>query len=253
MLMSEIQQIQSDYIGSERSATEALAYININTDKSYISSFYNILGNNYDNTFDFELAKKNYNLAIENAINDDEKIMFQNNIAVVLIDDSEFDQALEMLKTLKENPKTETNKVIYAKILGNIGYCLLKTKKTESLDYFTKELALKQKIKDDYGLISFYMHLSEYYDGRDKKQQLQYAQMALTQAEKLDCPNERLKTMEILLPSKPLVFSQKYFEANDSLKNFGKLLKISMQKYDLIPRKFLKKIWYCKIRKLKIV
>ena len=218
LMMSEIQQSQNDYVGSENTATEALGYSNKYTNIEYISSLYNLLGMNYDNTFDFELAEKNYNLAIAYSKIDLDKISIKNNIAVVAIDDLKYDKAQKLLSKLISDNSIYKNQNIYAVIIENIGYCLLKKNKENSIAYFVEALALKTKNKQEYQLITNYLHLSEFYHNKNDKLEIQYAKMALRQSEELNCPDEKLKAMEILITKNSGHFSNIYFDLNDSLK-----------------------------------
>lgn len=218
LMMSEIQQTQSDYIGSENTATEALSLINKYSNPEYTSRLYNTLGMNYDNLFDFELAEKNYLLSMSFKNTEVEKLTMKNNIAVVAIDDLKYDKAKKLLTKLLTNKNINENLSIKSKILGNLGFCLLKTNQPNSLAFFNEALAIKKQIKDDYALISSYMHLTEYYQSRNKNLALNYAKTALTQAEKLNCPDEKLKAMEVLVAKNEGNYSKKYFDLNDSLK-----------------------------------
>ena len=105
LAMAEIQSTSGDFVGSELTATEALSYVNKYSNIDYISSLYNLLGMNYDNTFDFELSEKNYNKAISYLKNDLDKISMKNNIAVVAIDDLKYDKAKKLLDKLKSDKK----------------------------------------------------------------------------------------------------------------------------------------------------
>ncbi len=221
--MSIIQQTQSDFVGSENTATEALSYFNKYSNLEYLSGLYNTLGLNYNNIFDFDSAEKNYNLAIENTKIKDDLLSFKNNIAVLAIDDLKYEKAQKLFNKLLIDNKIdynniENNKNIHARILDNMGYCLFKNNQSNSLDYFQKALAIKLKINDGYGLISSYMHLSEYFQKTNKNLEIEYAKKALAQSEKLNCPDEKLKAMEILIANNIGNYQIKYFNLNDSLK-----------------------------------
>ena len=98
--MSEIQQNQGDYSGSETTAIEALPFLNKTMDPSYESSLYNLLGVVYLELYDYDNALYYYNKASHLKIDEIRRLKIQHNIAVVYMAKQDYPKAIQILLPL---------------------------------------------------------------------------------------------------------------------------------------------------------
>mgnify|MGYP003510016382 FL=1 len=64
-MISEIQRIKNDYYGCEESLTEALKYVDKNTDIIYLAFIYNNFALSYSELADYKEALKYYKLCLK--------------------------------------------------------------------------------------------------------------------------------------------------------------------------------------------
>jgi signal transduction histidine kinase len=216
-----IQQIQGDYASSETSATEAIPFFQKETNLYYKCAVYNILGINYENLYDYDNAIYYYNQALKHAVDELQKIVLQNNIAVVYLDQKKYQQAIAILLPLTLTKEVSKNKENYARILDNLGYSYFRLGDTKSLTYLNQSLKIRELIKDDFGLTKSYIHLSEFYKELNPKSSYTYSKQAYNKATKINNVDDRLKSLTLLMQSNTgndsKKYSKIYLRINDSL------------------------------------
>lgn len=146
--MSEIQQNQGDYAGSESTATEALPYLKNNIDPAYECSIYNLLGIVNVKLFDYENALRYYNKGLHLKIDKARKLKFQHNIAVVYINKKDYRRAIQILLPLLSKKEIIQDTVVFSKALENLGYSYFKTGNAKGIDYMNQSLEIKKQKND---------------------------------------------------------------------------------------------------------
>ena len=219
--MSIIQQNEGDYSSSETTATEAISFFQKTTNPYYKCAVYNILGINYENLLDFENAITNYNLAYQQATDELQKAILQNNVAVVYMDKHDYQRAIQTLMPLTLKKEILNNSENYARVLDNLGYSYYKIGNSKSLDHLNQSLKIRKQIKDDFGMISSYMHLSEFHKKNKPKLSNDYAHLAYEKATKINSVDDRLKSLALLIENttgnESKEFSILHLRINDSI------------------------------------
>jgi signal transduction histidine kinase len=197
--MAIIQQNEGDYSSSETSATEAIPFFNKTTDSYYKIALYNLLGINYGQLFDFKNAIFYYNQAYNLSEDELQKATLKNNIATVYIEQKKYQQAISILFPLIQQKEIQANPENYARILDNLGYSYFRLNDQKSISYLNQSLDIRKQIKDNFGLIKNYIHLSQYYKIPNPKLALHYSKEAFTKASKINSVDDRLKALTLLI------------------------------------------------------
>ncbi|WP_281336126.1 tetratricopeptide repeat-containing sensor histidine kinase [Flavobacterium eburneipallidum] len=219
--MSEIQQNQGDYAGSESTATEALPFLKNNIDPAYECSIYNLLGIVNVKLFDYDNALYYYNKGLHLKIDKARKLKFQHNIAVVYINKKDYHRAIQILLPLISRKEIIQDTVTFSKALENLGYSYYRTGNQNGIDYMNQALKIKKQTNDHWGMVSSYLHLSEYYKDNPSIAN-KYASLAYEKATKVNNVDERLESLSLLIENsagnQSKIYSKKYIQINDSIK-----------------------------------
>ncbi|WP_309640743.1 ATP-binding protein [Flavobacterium sp.] len=208
--MSFIQQVQSDYSGSEANATEAIPYFKETKEPSYPPVVYNILGIAYKEQRNYERSIFYYQQALRFTPNTLEKIILQNNIAVVYMDQKKYDQAIKILKSISENREAIQNQETQARILDNLGYCYFKTGNVNGISLLNESLKVRKLTHDDFGLIASYYHLADYYETSNSALAVDYAMKGYTISSQLKSVDDQLQLLGKLIQNTNGIDSKKY-------------------------------------------
>ena len=239
MRMAQIQQVQSDYFGSETTAAEAIGHFQKDTDVSYKINIYNQLGIDYFCLYNFEEALKYYNLSLQ--LNKDElgKAITKNNMALVYRDKKEFQKAIEILSPLANQKEVVNDLETHARIIDNLGYILFQTGNSRGLDYLNQSLSIRNKINDDYGLMASYFHLTKFYENTNSNLAKHYAIQSYKKATKIKSAEDRLETLGVIIKNSNGDELKKYsiihINLNDSLVKAKQIAKnqFAKIKYDV--------------------
>jgi len=219
--MSEIQQNQGDYSGSETTAIEALPFLNKTMDPSYESSLYSLLGVVYLKLYDYDNALYYYNKASHLKIDEIRKLKIQHNIAVVYMAKLDYPKAIQILLPLISKKEVQNDPAPYSKALDNIGYSYFKVGNPKGIDFMNQALKIKTRIKDDWGMGASYLHLTKYYKQSNPRLANDYALMAYEKATKVNNVDDRLESLVSLIQSGSVnqskIYSEKYIHINDSI------------------------------------
>lgn len=219
--MSEIQQNQGDYSGSETTAIEALPFVNETMDPSYESSIYNLLGVVYLKLFDYDNSLYYYKKGLNLKIDKTRKLKIQHNIAVVYMAKHDYNQAIQILLPLTLKKEVINDPAPYSKALDNLGFSYFKVGNPKGIDYLNQALKIKKKLKDDWGMAASYLHLTQYYKPTNPKLANVYARLAFEKATKVNNIDDRLEALALLIQSssgnQSKFYSEKYIHLNDSI------------------------------------
>ena len=219
--MSEIQQNQGDYSGSETTAIEAIPFLNETLDPAYESSIYNLLGIVNVKLYDYNNALYYYNKGINLKIDQVTKLKMIHNTAVVYMAKKEYYRAIQILLPMASRKEVVNDPAPYSKVLDNLGFSYFKVGNSKGIDYLNKALKIKTSMNDDWGMAASYLHLTQYYHQTDPKLAHDYARMAYEKATKVNIIDDRLEALAALIKSssgnKSKFYSEKYIQINDSI------------------------------------
>ena len=219
--MSEIQQNQGDYSGSETTAIEAMPFLNTTMDPSYESSLYNLLGVVYMKLFDYDNALFYYKKALHLKIDAIRKLKIEHNIAVVYMAKHDYDRAIQILLPLTLRKEIQNDPATYSKALDNLGFSYFKVRNPKGIEYLNQALKIKTNINDDWGMAASYLHLTQYYKQTNPGLANDYARMAYEKATKVNNVDDRLESLASLIQSssgnQSKFYSEKYLQINDSI------------------------------------
>jgi len=219
--MSEIQQNQGDYYGSETSITETIPYLNKSMDGTYECAIYNFLGIINLKLFDYDNALYFYNKALNSKIDEVRKLKLKHNIAVVYMTKKDYKRAIKILVPLTLKKKVINDPAPFSKALDNLGYSYFKVGNPKGIIYLNRALKLKEQLKDDWGMAASYLHLSNYYKEFNSKLSNKYAQLGYVKATKVNSIEDRLEALVLLIQSstgnQSKNYSEKYIQLNDSI------------------------------------
>ncbi|MFC4739030.1 ATP-binding protein [Flavobacterium ponti] len=236
LFLSYIYNIQSDFNGLEEEVTKALALSN---ETKYNSHLYNFLGIAYEEKHDFNAAIENYDLASKYSSSELEKLIIQNNIAVIQLEQKEYKKAIQTLTSLLKYDTLVHAKKEYAKIIDNLGYAYFKngnSLKAKSL--LQESYKIRDSLDDDFEKIASLIHLSNFNLKDNPSLSQEFAKKALKSATIVNSADDKLEALDLLIknPINKEVFKnfEHYSTINDSLNKARQTAKnqFSKIKYD---------------------
>jgi signal transduction histidine kinase len=236
--MCWIQQIQSDYSGSEANATEAIPYFNDTKQSDYLPVIYNILGIAYKEQKNYESALQYYQKALRLTSTTLGKIILKNNISVIYMDQKKFHKAITILEPIVASKDILSNKQIRGSNLGNLGYCYFKIGNPDGISLLNESLELRKQAQDEFGMIASYYHLSEYYEMSQPSLSIAFAQKGYKLAAQLKNTDDQLQLLGKLIQNSSGDESKKYalqrLSLSDSLTHARQIAKnqFAKIKYD---------------------
>lgn len=220
--MADIQQSHGDYAGSKSTVTEALPYLRHIKTPEYAWNTYVLLSINYLNTYDYKNATLYNEKALELQTEPWRNLAAQNNIAVILIEEEKYQEALEIFLSLSIREEVMSDDLFYAKVLDNIGFCYFKTNKLKkAIYYFNKSLKIRQKESKPFDLGKSYLHLAKFYEKRNSSLAKKYMLLSYNNFTIVNNADERLSSLQLIIQNssdKELKkYSAKYVDLVDSI------------------------------------
>lgn len=219
--MSEIQQDNGDYIGSETTATEALQYIDKAKNSDYTWSIYRILGINYFCTYNFQNSILYYQKAYSLKTDRKQKIAMENNIALVYRQQKKYKKAIQIFETILNDEEIKNNASLFSKVLDNIGTCYTFLDDAKAADFLNQGLKIRLKLNDNLGLGISYLHLSKFYNKTNPDLAKKYARLSYEKYIKANCTDDRMSALELIIENSNDVelkkYSLVYIQLNDSI------------------------------------
>lgn len=218
--MAILETAKGDFYGSIETSLEANNFLKNTKDpivRRDLASSYNNMGiassfmYNYDDAIDF------YKNAIKYSANNENRLIYYNNIAVSLLAKREAKEAKKYLQQaiLAKDVKT------YSKAVNNLAKAnLIEDANYNPLPEYYKALQIRQDNDDLEGLNSSYSALSDYFKERDPNRAFFFANKMLETAIKVNNPEDKMQALQKLMVVDPQNTS-KYFKSfkhlNDSL------------------------------------
>jgi signal transduction histidine kinase len=219
--MSEIQQNQGDFSGSETNTIEALPFLNKTMDLTYECSIYNLLGIVYMKLYDYDNALYYHNKGLHLKIDEIRKLKIKHNIAIVYMAKEDYNRAIKILLPLTLKKEVVNDSVLFSKAIDNLGYCYFKLGNSKGIDFLNQALKIKTNLKDDLGMASSYINHSKYYNQVNPRLANNYAQLAYEKATIANNVDYRLESLALLIQSssgnQSKIYSKIYIHTNDSI------------------------------------
>lgn len=247
--IAKIQKINSDFVGLEETATEALSIFENTIYQSYLNNY---LGIAFKEQSNFENAIHYYNKTYDLAEKEIDKIIVKNNIAVVYLEQKKYFEAIEILKPLILNDSLKKNRKEFARIADNLGFAYFKNNNDSiAKKYLETSLKIRDSINDDSDKIASYIHLAQFHKKNNPSLAKEFAKKALLFAKNVDSPDDQLEALDLLIKNPDNLDAIQHFESfshiNDSL---NKARQIARNQFSKI--RFDSKIAIEKNEKLKI-
>lgn len=222
--MAHAQLGMGDYSGSQETATEALEYLDRETDSIYVSSAYNVVGLSYANQGFHEDAVKEYHNALRYARGRKDSLSYLHNIALVYKDQKKYDKALAIFRQIIDSPEPDLSS--QSRFLDNYAFTRWLKCPDERVDtLLLQALETRKEINDREGMLTSYSHLSEYYSKKDRETAENFARQYLNLSREYGAPVSEVMALKRLMPfvSGPEkdTYLDRYVNLNDSLKDAG--------------------------------
>ena len=236
--IAETEMNLGDYSSCEATAILAFPYLNKEKFPNSTWNIYNVLGNNYMFQYDFENALKYHRKAFRLKVDLDEINKSLNNIALVYMEKQNYQKAIQILLPLTLKKEFINYKEKNFIILDNLGDCYFKLGDSKAIYYLKESLKLRKTKKYEWGLITSYSRLAEYYLKEKPSLAHKYARLAFDKASKIDDVNDQLISLTLLIKSSEgsqlKFYSEKYIHINDSITRVRQIAKnqFAKIKYD---------------------
>ncbi|WP_367757847.1 hypothetical protein [Flavobacterium sp. WC2430] len=196
--MATMQQVLSDYMGSEKNLIEALPFIQKGS--LYESAAYNLLGISSKELSNYEDAIYYYDKAKTSTTDTIAQIILINNKANIYIDQKKYTKSIQLLEPLLQLKILESNEIRKAKIVDNLGFSYFKENQIQKgLPMMLEALSIRKKNNDFYGIIGSNLHLAEYYQKKQPQIANEYALNAYHTSRKIHNIDSRLKSLSFLI------------------------------------------------------
>lgn len=234
--MAMIQSDLGNYQESDELGLESLKYLH-KDNVAVLSSVYNCLAINSRKLLDFSEAIYWYDKSLSIATDTIVRIQISQNKANALRGLEKYDASISISDSLSK--MTIDDNLLKARIIDNLAYTRWsKDKNTNVLPDLEEAFSIRFEENDFWGLNSSYAHLADFFEERNPKKALFYAQKMLGIATSLKSPQDQLEALQkiIKLDNSPKVKEHyaSYIYISDSINNAEKSAKnkFAKLKYD---------------------
>ncbi len=239
MQMAIIQSDLGDFIGSDKTAIQALKYLD-DTNLVYKSAIYNCIGISAKNRKNYKEAIYWYKKAIENSTISSFKAVRKSNLAVTYRVLKEYDKSIAIFEELLKDGDLDNDTKAKSRVLDNLAYTKWLANENENvIDDLLAVLNTRLAEKDLFGLIASYDHLTDYYTNKNPDIALSYANKMYKQAVILNSARDKLSAMQKLIDletstSKAKEYYNNYIKLSDSIVDAERAIlnKFEKLKYD---------------------
>ncbi|GEQ84616.1 hypothetical protein ULMS_01240 [Patiriisocius marinistellae] len=196
--IANIQNDLGDFLGAEKSALEGLKYAKHNP-KGNSAWLYNCLGRASKEQFQFDEALSWYDRGISSTNNQKIIVSLIQNQAVVLMKQQKYNEARKLLTALLQESEVKNSTYLTSRILDNLGYANFKIGEPNALTELLEAYALRQKDDDKTGLFASTIHLTEYYQAKDREKSLEFAKDAFNLSKIINSPEAQIEALSYLI------------------------------------------------------
>ncbi len=189
---------------SEATAVQALKLLENRNNDSVIkeaqSGILNHLGIIYRRLKLFDKSLSYYQMALESAVDASDSIPAISNISNVHLDRKNYELAMENALLVLNQRLRQNDSIGIGKALDNLGFIQSKLNKPDALINMESALIIRQNVQDIPGMYSSHRHLSEYYlDKGFRRKSLEHAEQAYELAKKIKSATYMENSLSLLL------------------------------------------------------
>lgn len=213
---------QGDFFGSQEISLSAISYLNpdVNDQREILSTNYNNLGKMANRLKKYEEAAKFYHQSIELSRDQNSKNIYINNLAVNLIDQLKYKEALQYFGALIHTKSVKENPVTFARILSNISKTIwLQNSHYNPVPDFSKALHIRQEANDLLGQNASLAHLADFYMDKKPDSALFYTRRMYLLARQIKSADDQLYALERLVKLSSNQQAKQYFETYKKLQD----------------------------------
>lgn len=231
--MANAQYGFGDFAGSQETATEALAFLDYERDRNYVSSAHNVLGLAYGAQGLYSEALKEYKQALKYAVDRKDSLSYLHNIALLHKDQKRYVEASDIFREIvRAEEPSESSRI---RFLDNYAFTRWLQDSTCQADrVLLQTLEQRQKIGDLEGTMVSYSHLSDFYRNSDPTKSKIYAEEYYKIATSLSNPRGQIEALKKLIPLEEGKSKDKYVDRylflSDSLKDANVKLRYQFAK-----------------------
>ena len=215
--MGIVQKNVKDYQGAEESSIKAIALFDAETDKRLVASAYTNLGIVAKDTEQYDRAIDYHQKALEHRRQLDDARMLEvsslSNLGVVYMNKGDYPSAIRLYEEgLAYDSLALKSRRTHARLLDNLAYAKFKLGDTVDLpELFFTPLRIREDIKDRLGMVTNYIHLSEYFKAQHKIDSARaYAESAYELASELKYNRGILESLVMLTDVAPAESAREY-------------------------------------------
>jgi len=229
--MGGIQYKKRDYFGSKETLTEALKYIKKETDSVTYWSAMDRIAQSHRHLHNYEEALAFYANITKEAPKANLSV-YKNNYATVYIDLKKYQKAIEILEPLVRDTLADSE-TIQARVLDNLTYARWASGVFVKPQDFLKPLEVRKLQDDKRGIISSYLHLSEFYLKPQPELARAYLDSAKIQAKEINSSGGELEVLVFKMQLEPqnAALKERYIKLRDSLYESELKVKTQFAKY----------------------
>ncbi|MFZ4931592.1 tetratricopeptide repeat-containing sensor histidine kinase [Chryseobacterium sp. Mn2064] len=218
MILNDI----GDHFTSNERAIEALSFLKLPKDSTYLPSIYNTLAIAQKNLKHYTEALQWYEKALEANTRSEQDKIIKNNIADLYAKKKDYSRSIKIYQELLKNKNISKSVKDYAMILDNYNYTKwLQNKTFDPEPELLRALQLKVEVKDIKGQISTHSHLADYYSEINIPKAIQHTNAKYSLSFIVNNPYDRLESLGTLLDISPQSNGKKLFNEfktlNDSI------------------------------------
>lgn len=215
--MGIVQKNVKDYQGAEESSIKAIALFDAETDMRLVASAYTNLGivakdtEQYDRAIDYHQKALGYRRELKNASL--LEVSSLSNLGVVYMNKGDYQGAIRYYdEGLAYDSLAIKSRRTYARLLDNLAYAKFKLGDTDDLpELFLSPLRIREDIKDRLGIVTNYIHLSEYFKSQHEIDSARlYAESAYEVASELKYNRGILESLVMLTEVAPAESAREY-------------------------------------------
>lgn len=191
--MANVQSRLGDITGAQEIATEAIRFLNKSKDSIHLSSAYNLIGISYREQDFPEDALREYENALRFSTSRENSLTYLYNIALVHQESGNYEAAVKILEEILKKVEPEDSES-YSRYLDNLAYTKWLSGTEAGVEEHLKEaLEIREKEKDQHGLLASYSHLSGFYQDENPSFSAAYAEKLLETSQKYGSATAQLK------------------------------------------------------------
>ena len=220
--MAIISGGEGDFFGSQEISLSAIKYLSprIDAQNELLSNTYSNLGKMANRLKNYPQSSQFYLKSIELSKNEDSKNIYLNNLAVNLLDQLKYKEALKYFEKLINKKSIRKDPITFSRILSNTSKAKwLQNPRYNPLPNFLKALRIRQKGNDLFGQNASFAHLTDFYIDKNSDSALFYAHKMYHLTQIIKSADDRVYALERLIKLSAPLRSKQYFEIYKELKD----------------------------------